>query len=516
REVAILGGGVTGLASAYYLSRADPKARITLYEASDQLGGWVQTKHVPVEGGSIVFESGPRTLRPSGNGLVTARLLQDLNLVKDMLCIPKFAPAARNRYIYYPDRLNRLPAQGEGLISFFSNILSNRALYSGLISGFFHDFRNPTQNASTADESIGHYISRRFNSAVADKLVSALFHGIYAGDIYKLSVRSLLPILPYLEDRFGSVTMGAGVLVGAKTRIMEKSLWDITSDAEMKSISRDVINVLSQSSVFTLRSGLGSLVTRLEEVLRSEGHATINMSSAVTKLEVPREEGEQSSRSGTSSRKIQISSNADDSPKSYDTVISTLPHNSFASLLPWAASDSSQVPPMPNVSVMVVNLWFRNSSLLDSVPGFGYLIPRAVPYHQNPECALGVIFDTFATAGQDQSLDEQTPVQEVKPNGTKLTVILGGHWWSGWEALPSTSEGINMARTVLARHMGITEAPDEVQATLQRDCIPQYTVGHADRMRDFHYKLLREYGGNLRVAGASYGGVGVNDCVRSA
>ena len=76
KDVAILGGGITGLASAFYLSKQLPEARITIFEGSSRLGGWLHSKRVDVGNGSVVFEQGPRTLRPNvPNGLVTLDLV---------------------------------------------------------------------------------------------------------------------------------------------------------------------------------------------------------------------------------------------------------------------------------------------------------------------------------------------------------------------------------------------------------------------------------------------------------
>ncbi len=75
-NIAILGGGITGLASAYYLSKSFPKASITLYEASNRMGGWLQSKQVNIGNGHIVFEQGPRSLRPgTPAGLVTLEMV---------------------------------------------------------------------------------------------------------------------------------------------------------------------------------------------------------------------------------------------------------------------------------------------------------------------------------------------------------------------------------------------------------------------------------------------------------
>lgn len=81
---------------------------------------------------------------------------------------------------------------------------------------------------------------------------------------------------------------------------------------------------------------------------------------------------------------------------------------------------------------------------------------------------------------------------------------------------PDEDEGATMAKAVLKRHLGIDEEPAAVRVSLQRDCIPQYIVGHDERMGEASVLLDRKFGGRLRVAGNSYTGVGLNDCVRAA
>ena len=152
---------------------------------------------------------------------------------------------------------------------------------------------------------------------------------------------------------------------------------------------------------------------------------------------------------------------------------------------------------------MLVNLYFRTSSALP-VRGFGYLIPRSIPFDQNPGYALGVTFDSDAMPGQDTAA------------GTKVTVMFGGHWWDGWHAFPDKADAKAMAQTVLARHLGITEEPECVNVALQKDCIPQYVVGHQTLLRKAQKEITEAYGGKVFVAGSAYGGVGVNDCVRNA
>ena len=71
----MLGGGISGLASAYYVLKNDPSARITIYESFDRLGGWLQSSRVPVRDGTVLFEGALRTIRPVGNGKGTIKLV---------------------------------------------------------------------------------------------------------------------------------------------------------------------------------------------------------------------------------------------------------------------------------------------------------------------------------------------------------------------------------------------------------------------------------------------------------
>ena len=187
----------------------------------------------------------------------------------------------------------------------------------------------------------------------------------------------------------------------------------------------------------------------------------------------------------------------------FDHVISTIPGSKLASIASQSpTTDLSPLSRTPAVTVMVVNLFFSNPEILPT-RGFGYLLPRSVPFEQNPERALGVVFDSDASVGQDDI------------PGTKVTVMLGGHWWDDFDAYPDEDEGASMAKALLSRHLGIDEEPRAIRVSLQRNCIPQYGVGHEARMEDASLRLA-SLKGRLRVAGNSYTGVGLNDCIRAA
>jgi len=79
QNIAVIGGGISGLATAFNLTKDIPNAKITIFETKKRLGGWIDSEQVEVNDGSVVFEWGPRTLRPDlqGNGLATLALVGD-------------------------------------------------------------------------------------------------------------------------------------------------------------------------------------------------------------------------------------------------------------------------------------------------------------------------------------------------------------------------------------------------------------------------------------------------------
>ena len=74
-DVAVIGGGITGLTSAFYLNLAFPSAKITVFESSDRFGGWVRSSKLDIGGKHVYFEHGPRTLRPAADSMVTFDLV---------------------------------------------------------------------------------------------------------------------------------------------------------------------------------------------------------------------------------------------------------------------------------------------------------------------------------------------------------------------------------------------------------------------------------------------------------
>ncbi|EMC95737.1 hypothetical protein BAUCODRAFT_71155 [Baudoinia panamericana UAMH 10762] len=496
-NVAILGGGITGLACAYYLSKELPKASITIFEASDRIGGWLSSKRVPVKDGTVLFEAGPRTLRPSANGVLSSRLLQELDLAKDAIFAQNTSPGARNRYVYYPDHLVRMPHPSFGIADNLWSLMTE-PVFAGTTWGIAGEFWRDARDEKVEDESVGDFFSRRFSKNTVDRILSAVIHGIYAGDVYQLSAKSLFPGLWRDEAESGGIFSG---LIRTRADGLEVTKREAGYLQEMKNYDWDPLlkATLKGTSVFTFKDGLGMLVDRLARHLLEKGNIEFKTSTPVSYV-----------RSTEGQTGISIQPQESEQPLTFTHAISALsPYHlnrvAAQAFDPGRSDPPPLIPAIPSVTVMTVNLYYRTPGL--NPPGFGYVIPQATPFENNPERALGVVFDTgYAPSPTDLDLKR----------GTKLTVMLGGHWWNGWPSFPDEKEGLALAQSVVQRHLGITEQPEAWQVNMQKDCISQYTVGHEKKLKTAHSNLLREYKGRLRVAGSWMSGVGVNDCLRSA
>ncbi|KAJ5627200.1 hypothetical protein N7528_004627 [Penicillium herquei] len=534
-KAAVVGGGVTGLTAAWQLSHDPQCSEVTVYEKSPRLGGWMSSELVSASKGDVLFEYGPRTLKSGAESFGTWWLANQLEIQDDIIWSPMKSGAAMNRYLYYPDHLVRVPAPLEGL-SMFANIkyilktLRNEPVFDTVIPGIiFESFKPPrTPDQWSKDESVAEFISRRFTPEMAENLVSAFMHGIYAGDIDKLSAQALLGRIRNLDD--------TGIVRGIVDKIitprkhsglMDHALFQhAVADSRIEYPMSDypklherIRHKITHGATFSFKRGTQQLTDGLADALTKSPKVNVRTNSEV-----------QSIRRMKTSENIYITAHGSQR-HSYDRVIASLPAPALAGLLGSATNHPDQFLPHQSIkklsqhnyatSVMVVNLYYPN---LDPAHfnGFGYLIPRSIPYEQNPECALGVIFATASSVGLNfnsplTNITEQDITSQDTAPGVKFTVMMGGHYWDHWKDsdYPDHESATKMARSVLERHLGITAEPELARSRMQKNAIPQYTVGHLDRMYDLSKTVREEFHRRLILAGNWYTGVGVNDCVRS-
>jgi oxygen-dependent protoporphyrinogen oxidase len=281
-DIAVLGGGITGLSTAYHLAKK-LDANITLYEASDRLGGWLESKSVDVEDGTVLFEQGPRTLRPMGTvaGLATLELVKMLGLEHEMLITPKDAISARNRYIYYPDHLAKLPGPGDTLFEILWKMFTEPVL-AGMVPAVIRDYRNTGRPENIEDESMGDFLTRRLGSPqLGDNMVSAVLHGIYAGNLYQLSVKSLFPWLWHTELEYGGWTRASMWLMSNKQYVTTQREYDLREDMHPTVSKMERFEELANASVYSFEGGIQTLSDALVHDVEGNPRVTVKKGTPI-------------------------------------------------------------------------------------------------------------------------------------------------------------------------------------------------------------------------------------------
>ncbi|KAJ3071819.1 oxygen-dependent protoporphyrinogen oxidase [Podochytrium sp. JEL0797] len=403
-------------------------------------------------------------------------MVHRLNLEQQVMLVEKSSPAAKNRFIKYNGTLNKMPTSLQEALFPPKNHVFRGVLARGSIEPFI-------PKTTKHDESIHDFVARRFGVHVADNLISALVHGIYAGDSRVLSVKSCFPFLWEAEQKYGSVV--AGLLVGALSKPVPETYSPAVSPQAIEFIQK-----VKKSSIYAFKDGLQTLTDAIaQDLQQNHPNVSLLLNTPVTQIEM----------ASHNTLKVSTATN-----QTFETsrVISCLPSLRLAPLLP----KSSSLPPLlshnPAVTVAVVNLAYNDPNILP-VSGFGYLTPRTQGGN-----TIGVIFDSEAIPGQGDS-----------PGTTRITCMMGGHRFKELFPTPdsfSEEKCLQLAVESVQQDLGITRAPDSFTVSLHKECITQYRVGHSERMKKMHAGLRDEFEGRLAVCGMSYLGVGVNDCVLSA
>lgn len=195
----------------------------------------------------------------------------------------KNSVAAQNRFVYYPDHLVRMPGPGAPLFQNLATLFTEK-VFSGVPSCMLWENWQTQRSKDITDESVGSFISRRLGSALADNIVSAVFHGIYAGDIYQLSAKTILPLQYLFEHKYGSIMKGAlnGMTTG--NQWMPKQNLQTIRHFQENPLKSEKLRAVAKASVFTFKKGIGELAERLESKLRERANVRIMTKTRITGL----------------------------------------------------------------------------------------------------------------------------------------------------------------------------------------------------------------------------------------
>jgi oxygen-dependent protoporphyrinogen oxidase len=439
KRIAILGGGMAGVAAAYFLARSNAEADVTLYEASPRLGGIVET----VREGEFIIEGGP-------DGWVTEKpwaleLATELGLEDEVI---QSLDADRKTYIFLGGKLVAMPDGMRMMVPGDLAAVEASTLFSEEAKRAFREEPSRADalraEAPDNDESVAFFVERHFGGEVLRKIAAPLLGGVFGGDVNTLSVRAVMPAFVAMEREYGSLVHAVR--------------------AQAKQTRRPIFT--------TLRSGVGTLIEAM--AARIPPH-WIRRNECVQRLERTPEgwlvDG-----------------------KAFDAVLLATPVDAAARLIEPTDHRAYQLMQMEASSAVVVAFCFTESFALPQ--GFGFLVP---PYQGSLLMAC-----TF----MDQKFPDRVP-----PGGRLVRAFFGGV--AAHRLMRCGNDEIAaIARMELARILGPLPTPAITVVRRWPDSLPQYAVGHLDRMAELDERVASI--GGLWLLGNGYRGVGLPDLIRDA
>ncbi len=460
RTVVVVGGGISGLATAFALQEQAAAAglslRCTVLESGSSWGGKIVTRRV----GGLVTEAGPDSFlsqKPAG-----IELCAKLGLAEQLINTNE---TAKRAFVLQGGRLHELP---EGLVSFAPKQLGP-FLRSGLLSwtGLMRmglDVVIP-RGSSQGDQSVADFLRRRFGTQAFERVLEPLMAGIYAGDAEQMSLQATFPAFLELEQRYGSVIRGMM--------------------ASRKQASA-VPAVGSKRTMFvSLKNGLGDLVTTLTMKLEQLG-VELRLNCRVDALRV---------RSHQPGRWTYDLILEDASAVSAEGLVLATPAYVSADLLrPLTPMAAGLLEMIPYTSTATISLAYPAEAVAGAVEGFGFIVPRKEGR------------DLIAATWTSRKWPYRAPADQVL-----VRCYVGGVGREGILQLED-EQMVLRVRAELADLCGVKPEPSYVEVNRWAKAMPQYTLGHLDRLVQLDSALSR-YGG-LVLTGAGYRGVGIPDCIR--
>lgn len=192
--------------------------------------------------------------------------VKDLGLEPSLLTVSTSHPSAANRFLLHPSlNLLRLPSSPWSLLTTLHKPLTRQLLLSILRE----PFQPRADLDAMGDESVDAFIRRRFGPYIAEHMLSAVVHGIYAADSRQLSVRSAFPYLWEAERRRGSVVKAMLLGLGPKTALEERKAGEEAEAWEQLGPLAE--RMRKGVSVWGLEGGLGKLAWKLRDTLKERG-----------------------------------------------------------------------------------------------------------------------------------------------------------------------------------------------------------------------------------------------------
>ncbi|MFB3169102.1 protoporphyrinogen oxidase [Neobacillus sp. 179-C4.2 HS] len=449
KKVAIIGGGIAGLTAAFYLQKIIHDKKLPLEIKLIEASQRLGGKMQTVIRDGFTIERGPDSFLARKTSMI--RLAKEVGMEEQLV-----SNSTGTSYVLVNDKLYSMP--GGSIMGIPTEI--GPFITTGLFSipGKLRaaaDFVLPRSEGNT-DQSLGEFFRRRLGDEVVENLIEPLLSGIYAGDIDQMSLMSTFPQFYEVEQKYRSLIVGMKKTTPSKPKVQP---------AEKK-----------KGAFLTFKSGLQSFAEGIEAKLDPnsilKGHRVDKITKTNDQYELYLNNGD---------------------TLIADCIVAATPHKITQSMF----SDYRFFDPLkavPSTSVATVALAFPEEAIKKDIDGTGFVVSRNGDY------------SITACTWTHKKWAHSTPKGKVL-----LRCYVGR---AGDETIVDLSDDriIQIVLDDLSRTMDIGIQPEFAVVSRWKDSMPQYTVGHKQRLETIRKHIKSELPG-VFLASASYGGVGLPDCI---
>ncbi|HWI55403.1 MAG TPA: protoporphyrinogen oxidase [Desulfobacteria bacterium] len=456
KRVVVIGGGITGLSAAYAIHQARESGQevdYVLVEKENRLGGKILTEKID----GYVVEGGPDCFLAEKPWAI--QMAEKVGIADEI--IPS-NEASKRTYVFADGRLHQLPDGLMGLVptKIVPFALSPLISWPGKIRMAL-DWFIP-KKASNEDETLGSFVKRRLGQEALDKIAEPLIGGIHAGDPDQMSLVASFPRFIQMEQKYGSLLKA--MLAARKNAPQPKpqepgelnKTFFMTFKGGMAQLADAVASKLDKSKIFN-----GKPVTSVSK--RQDGGYLVSIK--------------------------------DGEPIEADSVIITAPAHLAAEMVDGLDEVMAEnLSGIPQATSATVNLAFKRSDVHKTLEAFGFIVPIS----EKRKIKAGTYSST--------KWDFRTPSDDY----VLIRAFVGGAM--NQELVFQDDESmLNMVMGELKDIIGITAKPVMHKIYRWVKGMPQYTVGHLERIKNIEERQAANPG--IYIVGGSYKGVGVPDCI---
>lgn len=458
KKIAIIGGGITGLAAAYELTqqarRTNSKIDIELFEQAPELGGKIITK----KDDPYVVEGGPDCFIVEKPWAL--QLIKELGIENELL---NTSSGASGTFVFDNNALHRLP---EGVMMMVPTkmipfISSKLISWPGKIR-MGCDLFIPKRKES-GDETLASFVKRRLGQEALDKMAEPLIGGIHAGNPENMSLLSTFPRFLEMEQDGGSLIVGMLKRQKKMAEMMKK---------------RPASPGPKRTFFISLNEGLGRLVDKLATVI---GDEKIHCNRKISQLKPTPEGG-------------WLIDAENHEPTVADALIVTTETYAAAEMLenehPRLADLLNEIP---YVSSATISMAFPRQAIPHPLDAYGFIVPKIANRR-----IMAVTWSSIKWGHR-------------APQGMVLMRAFVGGAQRQELASCDDQNMLAMVREELSSIMGITSAPEKSWIYRWPKGMPQYIMGHLERLEAIE-TITKEQKG-LYLTGAGYRGIGIPDCI---